>query len=434
MNRCVNAFHSFTHIRINAYTRKMTNRQAAIKIIKRLRRDGFQALLAGGCVRDMLLGRRASDYDVATDAEPKDVIKIFKRTLKVGAKFGVVIVLNEGRQVEVATFRTETGYTDGRHPATVKFVSAAEDASRRDFTINGMFYDPIEKKVIDYVNGRADLEKELVRTIGRAEKRFGEDYLRMLRAIRFSTQLGFAIEQKTFSAICSNAKNIAKISGERIAMELEGILVNPNRSAGTQMLVESGLTEAIFPGLSAGQAKFAIKVLSQLRNRRNRIDFSLVLACLFAGCTTEFALAELRVLKLSRSANRHIKFLLTNRDKLLDEKMSLAELKMILAEPYFQDLYELQKAIQKAGAGGRATLRPLMRLQKRIKALGEVELKPAPLLNGHDLIRLGAVPGPALGQLAQEMYIAQLEGKLQTSQQAEQWVRKWLQKHKMIEE
>ncbi len=131
----------------------MTNRQAAIKIIKQLRRNGFQALLAGGCVRDMLLGRRAKDFDVATDAEPKDVIKIFKRTLKVGAKFGVVIVLNEGRQVEVATFRTETGYVDGRHPADVKFVSAAEDAGRRDFTINGMFYDHIEKKVIDYVNG-----------------------------------------------------------------------------------------------------------------------------------------------------------------------------------------------------------------------------------------------------------------------------------------
>ncbi len=411
----------------------MTNRQAAIKIIKRLRRDGFEALLAGGCVRDMLLGRRASDYDVATDAAPKDVIKIFKRTLKVGAKFGVVIVLNEGRQVEVATFRTETGYTDGRHPAAVKFTSAAEDAGRRDFTINGMFYDPIEKEVIDYVNGRADLKKELVRTIGRPEKRFGEDYLRMLRAIRFSTQLGFAIEQKTFSAICSNAKNIAKISGERIAMELEGILVNPNRSAGASMLVKSGLAEAIFPGLSVGQAKFAIKVLSQLRNRRNRIDFSLVLACLFAGCTTEFALTELRVLKLSRNANRHIKFLLTNRGKLLDEKMSLAELKMILAEPYFWDLYELQEAIQKAGSGGRAALRPLMRLQKRIKALGDIELKPAPLLNGHDLIRLGAVPGPALGQLAHEMYIAQLEGKLQTSQQAERWVQRWLQRHKMIE-
>jgi len=131
----------------------MTNRQTAIKIVRRLRRNGYQALLAGGCVRDMLLGRAANDYDVATDAAPAEVTKLFRRTLKVGAKFGVVIVLLEGRQVEVATFRTETGYTDGRHPTTVKFADAREDASRRDFTINGMFYDPVEQKVIDYVNG-----------------------------------------------------------------------------------------------------------------------------------------------------------------------------------------------------------------------------------------------------------------------------------------
>jgi len=408
----------------------MTNKQAAIKIIKRLHCNGFQALLAGGCVRDMLLGRRADDYDVATNAQPKDVIKIFKRTLKVGAKFGVVIVLLEGRQVEVATFRTETGYADGRHPAAVKFVSAAEDASRRDFTINGMFYDPLKEKVIDYVNGQADLKKRIVRTIGDAEERFGEDYLRMLRAVRFSTQLGFAIERRTFSAVCSNAKNIARISGERIAIELEAILVNPNRSAGASLLVESGLAGAIFPDLPCEQAEFAIKVLGELRKK---VDFALALACLFADCQSEFALEKCAVLKLSRSQRRHIKFLLTNRGKLLADTMSLAELKMILAEPYFWDLYELQRAIQKAGVIGRKGLTQLIKLRKRIKALGDVELRPKPLLNGHNLIRLGAVPGPGLGQLAQEMYIAQLEGKLQTAKQAERWVQKWLQKHRMIE-
>ena len=227
----------------------MTNKQVAIKVIKRLRRSGFQALLAGGCVRDMLLARRASDYDVATNAQPQNVIGLFKRTLKVGAKFGVVIILIEGRQVEVATFRTETGYADGRHPNVVEFAGAAEDAGRRDFTINGMFYDPLQKEVIDYVNGQADLKSQIVRTIGRPAERFGEDYLRMLRAVRFSTQLGFAIESSTWSAICSNAKKIIKISGERIAIELEGILVNPNRSAGASMLFESGFAEAIFPGL-----------------------------------------------------------------------------------------------------------------------------------------------------------------------------------------
>lgn len=407
----------------------MTNKRAAIEIIKRLQRKGFQALLAGGCVRDMLLRRRANDYDVATDARPQDVIKLFKRTLKVGAKFGVVIVLIEGQQVEVATFRTETGYADGRHPAAVEFASAADDASRRDFTINGMFCDPIGKNVIDYVEGQADLERKIVRTIGRAEERFAEDHLRMLRAIRFSTQLGFAIEAGTWSAICGNAENITKISGERIAIELEGILVSPRRAVGASMLIVSGLAEAIFEGFAGERAEFAVGVLSYLRKK---VNFPLVLAGFFAGCDTEFALEKSEVLKPSRNQTKHVKFLLANRGELLDDKMSLAQLKKTLAEPYFGDLFELQRAIQKVKGGGEGML-PLIRLRRRIKALGNVELRPRPLLNGYDLMRLGAVAGPALGQLSQEMYIAQLEGKLQTRQQAEGWAQKWLQRHKVTE-
>jgi poly(A) polymerase len=408
----------------------MTNKQAAIKVIRQLNRNGFKALLAGGCVRDMLLRRPASDYDVATNAQPDYVIKLFRRTLKVGAKFGVVIILLEGRQIEVATFRTETGYADGRHPSVVKFSGAEEDASRRDFTINGMFYDPLKEKVIDYVDGRADLKKGLIRTIGKPKERFSEDYLRMLRAVRFSTQLGFAIEPATWSAICSNAKKITKISGERIAIELEAILANPNRSVGTSMLVKSGLAKAIFPGFSGRHAEFAVSVLAQLRKK---VDFALALASLFAGCPTEFARQKCQILKLSRSQNKHIKFLLANRGKLLDDKMALSKLKIILAGPYFWDLYELQRAIQKAGPDGAEGIAALGRLRKRIKDLGDIELRPKPLLNGHDLIRLGAVPGPALGQLAEEMYIAQLEGKLQTPAQARQWAQKWLQKHRMTE-
>ncbi len=404
----------------------MTNRQAAITVIKELRSKGFEALLAGGCVRDMLLGRSASDYDVATDARPQDVIRIFKRTLKVGAKFGVVIVLVHGQQVEVATFRTESGYYDGRHPTAVEFAGASEDASRRDFTINGMFYDPIEDRVVDYVDGQADLKKRIIRTIGKPEERFSEDYLRMLRAVRFSTQLSFAIEHLTLSAIYSNAKNITKISGERIAVELEGILVSPSRSSGAALLIESGLAEAIFPGFAGEHAKVGISVLCQLRKK---IDFTLALAGFFAGCDTEFALRSCKVLKLSRSQTRHLKFLLTNRSKLLDEKMSLAELKLIVAEPYFWDLYELQRAVQKAQ---KASVAALVNLRSRIKALGDIELRPKPLLNGHDLMRLGAVPGPSLGQLAEELYIAQLEGELQTPQQAQQWAQRWLGKHRVI--
>jgi tRNA nucleotidyltransferase/poly(A) polymerase len=408
----------------------MTNKQAAIKVIRRLNHNGFKALMAGGCVRDMLLGKRPKDYDVATDAQPQDVIELFKRTLKVGAKFGVVIVLFEDRQVEVATFRTEAGYVDGRHPSVVKFSGAEEDASRRDFTINGMFYDPLKEKVIDYVDGQVDLKKGLIRTIGKPKERFSEDYLRMLRAVRFSTQLDFAIEPATWSAIRSNAKNITKISGERIAIELEAILANPNRSKGTSMLAESHLARAIFPGFSGRHAEFAVNVMVQLRKK---VDFALAMASLFAGCPTEYARQKCQILKLSRSQNKHIKFLLTNRGRLLDDRMALSRLKMILAGPYFWDLYELQRAIQKAVPDGAEGIAALGRLRKRINDLGDVELRPKPLLNGHDLIRLGAVPGPGLGQLAEEMYIAQLEGKLQTPEQARQWAQKWLQKHKIIQ-
>ena len=408
----------------------MTNKQAAIKVIKRLQRSGFQALLAGGCVRDMLLRRHAKDHDVATDAQPVDVIRLFKRTLKVGAKFGVVIVLIEDQQVEVATFRTETGYADGRHPGSIEFTTAAEDAGRRDFTINGMFYDPLEKKVIDYVDGQADLKSRIVRTIGRPADRFAEDYLRMLRAVRFSAQLGFAIESSTWSAVCGNAEKIAKISGERIAMELEGILVHPNRAVGASMLVESGLAKVIFPGFAGEQAKSAISVLSQMRRK---VDFALAMACFFAGCETDFAVRSCQILKLSRSRNKHIKFLLANRGRLLNEQMSLAELKKLLAQPYFWDLYELQRAIQKASGHGRKSIAALIALRNRINELGDIELQPEPLLNGNDLIRLGAVPGPALGQLAEEMYIAQLEGTLSTTEQAGRWAKKWLHEHKAIE-
>jgi len=406
----------------------MTNRLAAVRIIKRLRKAGFEALLAGGCVRDMLLCRSAKDYDVATNARPKDVMRLFKRTLKVGARFGVVIVLIENRQVEVATFRTESGYIDGRHPEQVRFSHAAEDAARRDFTINGMFYDPVEKKVIDYVGGRQDLAKRIVRTIGDPRLRFSEDYLRMLRAVRFATQLRFTIEPQTMSAIRAHAAKITGISGERIRAELEAVLVDSNRTAGILLLDQTRLAVNIFPTLRPAQIRFAVRACGKLPAK---VDFPLALATFFAGCETDFALEKCRVLKLSRDQTKHIRFLLANRGKLLDPQMSLARLKMLLAEPYFGDLFELQKAIQKAVSPGRRSIEPLIKLKRRIKALGDVELQPARLLDGHELMRLGVPVGPVLGQVSREMYIAQLEGKITTKDRAKQWVRDWLKTHRL---
>jgi len=403
----------------------MSNKQAAIEIIRRLQEHGYEALLAGGCVRDMLLGRPAKDYDVATSARPADVMRLFPRTLKVGAKFGVVIVLTRGTQVEVATFRSEAGYEDGRHPTEVRFTSAAEDASRRDFTINGMFYDPLKEQVIDYVHGQADLERRVIRTIGNPDERFGEDYLRVLRAVRFSTRLGFAIEPETYAAIGRNAAHIVRISGERIAVELEGILVHPNRAAGAAMLIETGLARAIFPGFAGAPAEQAVAVLARLR--RN-VSFPLALAAFFSGFPTDSALEKCAILKLSRNQTRHIEFVLAQRGRLLEVDMSLAQLKKLLAQPYFWDLYELERAIQKAAAA-REGLGSLSKLRRRIRDLGDVDVKPKPLLNGHDLMHLGAVPGPTLGQLAEELYVAQLEGEVQTREQAEQWAKAWLQRH-----
>jgi tRNA nucleotidyltransferase/poly(A) polymerase len=400
----------------------MTNKRAAIWIVERLREKGFCALLAGGCVRDMLLGRRPKDYDVATDARPEDVMALFDRTLKVGAQFGVVIVLARRAQVEVATFRSEAGYQDGRHPDRVAFTDAASDAARRDFTINGMFYDPLEEKVIDYVGGQADLQRRIVRTIGKADERFGEDYLRMLRAIRFSTQLDFAIEPETFAAIGRNARHITRISGERIATELEAMLVHPNRGAGASMLLASGLAERIFPGVHSDSGG------PTLRRLRRRVDFPLALAAFFWGCPAEAALRMCRILKLSRNQTRHLRFLLTHRGRLLDCEMALSSLKKLLAQPYYRDLYELERATQKA-AGNEAALAALAKLHRRVQSLRGVDVHPTPLLDGHDLIRLGARPGPQVGQLAEELYIAQLEDRLHTRGQAELWAKDWLAQH-----
>jgi tRNA nucleotidyltransferase/poly(A) polymerase len=286
-----------------------------------------------------------------------------------------------------------------------------------------MFFDPLEKNVIDYVNGQGDLKSKLIRTIGSSAERFGEDYLRMLRAIRFSAQLDFQIERKTWIAISEKAENITKISGERIAMELEGLLASVNRGAGAKCLVDSGLAKAIFPNVSVKEFNFGIEVLGRLPKW---IDFALGLAALFSACDTDFVIKKCALLKLSRNRNKQIKFLLGHRGKLLVD-LTLAELKMILAEPYFNDLYELQKAIQRAKGESEKALKALKR---RINELGDVELKPEALLNGHELMALGAVSGPDLGQLAQEMYIAQLEGAITNKPQAEQWVTKWLKKHK----
>src|SRR5881394_1876106 len=215
--------------------------KTAREVAQRLRTRGQIAYFAGGCVRDMVRGLAAKDFDVATDATPDIVQKIFSHTYAVGAHFGVVVVVENGFNFEVATFRSDGAYLDHRHPVDVRFSSPEEDAKRRDFTINGMFFDPEKNEVIDFVGGRADLEGKLIRAIGNPAQRFAEDHLRMLRAIRFATVLGFEIDAATWAAIVEHAASIKEISAERIREELVRIFLSPNRARGWDLLDASGL-------------------------------------------------------------------------------------------------------------------------------------------------------------------------------------------------
>src|SRR2546427_4877646 len=226
-------------------------RDRAAEIVRRLHKAGFAALWVGGCVRDFLLGRDPVDYDIATSALPEQIERLFKRTIPVGRKFGVVLVVEGGHQFQVATFRAEADYQDGRHPEQVTFGDAMADARRRDFTVNGLFFDPVEKKLHDWVGGEADLRAKIIRTIGTPSERFAEDHLRLLRAVRLAAQLEFEIESGTFAALKANAPKIRGISAERIRDELVKLFSPPHASRGLDLLRQSGLLEQVLPEIAA---------------------------------------------------------------------------------------------------------------------------------------------------------------------------------------
>jgi len=230
-------------------------REFAVEVVRQLREHGFEAYWAGGCVRDQLLGRAPYDYDVATSAHPEEIRRVFKhrKTLAVGAAFGVMTVLGTrgAGQIEVATFRQDVGYSDGRHPDRIAFSSPEQDAQRRDFTINGMFYDPLENRIIDFVGGEADLKNRIVRAIGDARQRIAEDKLRMLRAVRFASIFDFRLEANTRDAICDMAPQVTVVSAERIADEMRIVLVHPARIRAIELLKTSGLLQAILPDAAA---------------------------------------------------------------------------------------------------------------------------------------------------------------------------------------
>jgi len=427
----------------------------ATHIVQRLREAGHEAYFAGGCVRDRLLGKAAHDFDVATSARPEQVQALFARTVAVGAQFGVIVVVEDGTDYQVATFRADGAYIDGRHPEEVTFTTAEGDAQRRDFTVNGLFYDPIEKKVIDFVGGQADLAAGVLRAIGDPVQRFTEDKLRVLRGVRFSASLGFAIEPATWQAIREGAARIHEVSAERIREELVKIFLSPRRVAGWDLLDASGLMAEILPEVSAlkgceqppefhPEGDVFVHTRLMLSLLPEAVSLPLVFSVLFhdigkpptmqvdptgrirfnghesvsAGMTEKI----MRRLRFSNDEIAATVEMVQNHMVFKDVKnMRVARLKRFMARPTFEDELELHRV---DCLGSHGFLDNLDFLRAKREEFASEPLIPPPLLAGHDLIALGWKPGPRFKEVLDAVQTRQLEGLLTSSEQALAWVRK----------
>ncbi|MGD2109964.1 MAG: CCA tRNA nucleotidyltransferase [Phycisphaerae bacterium] len=390
---------------------------AVLKVIQRLRAGGHVALLAGGCVRDRLLGHAPKDYDVVTDAVPERVLELFPRGRKVGAKFGVILVRQFGHDFEVATFRADGPYSNGRRPDAVRFGSDLDDARRRDFTVNGLFLDPIEDRIIDHVGGRKDIEARIVRTIGEPELRFAEDHLRMLRAVRFSARLGFTIEPETADAIRALAHNLGTISPERIWMELELILTDPTRAHGWELLIKAGLRSHLstaWPPTPAADSTILAR-LSALSTEP--ITPALALASVLEGLDPTAVPAVCGSLRLSNKLSKTVQWLLASLQALhAEHTLDLAALKTLMADDAWADLLELFRADLAAKTLSPA---PYDAIKARAEAIPKDRVAPPPLLDGDRLTAMGLEPGPRMGEILAAVYREQLNENLTTPQHAE---------------
>jgi len=384
---------------------------SAIEIIRQLRSKGYEAYLVGGCVRDMVMKIEPSDYDIATSAPPADIMKIFPHTEPIGAQFGVVLVIHRGHPFEVATFRSDDAYVDGRRPTGVSFTNARTDVLRRDFTINGLLYDPIEGQVIDYVSGQADIRDHIVRAIGDPQKRFEEDKLRLLRAIRFGARLGYSIEPETWAAVCRMAPEIRRVSAERIREELSRILTEGNAAIGFQLLHESAMLPAILPAVNWNAHLERCLALLPLRAK---VDFA------FGVLLHEVSLPNVRALvddlRMSWAEGQHVISLIQG----LPRFQTLASepdhaVKRFLRQARFEDYIELARICATAGDGD---LRGYDFVVEKRKRWSVEEIAPAPLVSGNDLISMGFSPGPLFKEILTRVEDEQLDGRLTTAQQA----------------
>ena len=443
----------------------------ATSIVKTLRQRGFQAYLVGGCVRDLLLRREPKDYDVATDATPAQVMGIFPETYAVGAQFGVVLVpspdsaggnpasaSSKAGTVEVATFRSDIGYSDGRHPDEVRFSrDPREDVARRDFTINGMLLDPLSGPapgdVLDFVGGRKDLEAEIIRCIGDPERRFGEDKLRMLRAVRFAARFEYAIEPATFAAMQKLAGEIQVVSRERVRDELTRMLTEGHARRAFLLLDESGLLRQVLPEISAMKgvvqpAEFHpegdvfVHTLLLLENLPQPCPLTLAWGALLhdVGKPATFRVAPDRIrfdnhvevgVKIAEDICRRLRFSNDETEQILAlvdnhmrfghvHRMKESTLKKFLRMPGFEEHLALHRADSLASHGNLSTYDFIR--QKRAEIPVET-MRPAPLVTGDDLIAAGHAPGPKFREILTAVEDAQLEGRLPSREAALEFVR-----------
>jgi poly(A) polymerase len=431
----------------------MQQKERAIEIIRRLREHGYESYLAGGCVRDLLLDKEPKDYDIATNAKPEDIQHVFPHVVAVGAQFGVMLVVIENEPFEIATFRFDGPYLDGRRPTHVRYGTLEEDILRRDFTINGMIYDPIEDRIIDLVDGRKDLERHCVRAIGNPYRRFDEDRLRMIRAIRFAAGLNFTIDFKTFEAIKSLAPTVTRISWERIGDELTRILTEGGARRGFELLDQTNLLEPLLPEIVAMKGTdqspdyhpegdvftHTLLTLSHLQSATETLAYGCLLhdvakpLCIrreadritFYGHTdrgAEIAENILKRLKRPRAIWERVAYLVRNHLRHTQApKMRLSTLKRFLREDGIDELLELARIDALSSTGD---LQYYRFCKERLAELQVEEIRPEPLLRGRDLIQLGFTPGPLFTEILRQVEDAQLGGELSSHEDAVEWVNK----------
>ena len=409
-------------------------KQFAHHVVQRLREAGFESLWAGGCVRDMLLGREPNDYDVATAATPEQVREVFgrRRTLAIGAAFGVITVLGSKQQgqIEVATFRCDAEYSDGRRPDSVSFSTAEEDAQRRDFTINGLFYDPLAEQVIDYVAGQADLQAGVIRAIRDPFERIAEDKLRMLRAVRFAATFDFQLETQTRAAICQQAGALQVVSAERIAAEMQRMLVHPQRCRAMELLRDCQLLVEVLPEAKRFDEQPSTwsetrDVLGRLASPCFPVAFAALIRLLVKAGDGAAARTIGKRWKLSNDDLKLTAFLIAHLAEIRTaDQVAWPQLQRILIHDNIQDLMALAEAVAGTCEDPSAALE---RCREKLE-LPQQKLNPPLLLDGNDLRQL-IQPGPVFKEILTAVRDAQLEGQLTSQSEALDYVRVLLSQH-----